>query len=112
MHSAILSKGCSFFQAAFQGSFKETNTGIIEMDDDDSCALDALLMLKCTGNYSVRSVSAGNPTANEDIRALLLVKYHSDVGLLADKYDVPDLRELASLRVKQIAIQYLPAARV
>ena len=54
----------------------------------------------------------GIQTANQDIRCLLLVKYHSEVGLLADKYNVPDLRELASLRAKQIAIQYLPAARV
>jgi len=81
------------------------------MDDDDGCALDALLMFQYTGNYTTRSFSARTPNPHENIRGLLLVKYHCEVGLLADKYDLPDLKELASLRAKHVAAEYLPAAQ-
>lgn len=123
LHSGLLSIRCPFFRAACQGPFQvcrntsilppqpgvlvipkadaiqEAQTRIVEMNDDDGYALDSMLMFLYTGEYgySLKSWHAETGAPSSNIYRLLVIKYHIEVVLLADKYDVPDLKELATL---------------
>jgi len=77
------------------------------MHDDDVWALDALLVFLYTGNYFKNRWCAETGAADSDIYGLLLVKHHIEVVLLADKYDVPGLKEYAILSAKQAADEHL-----
>jgi len=76
------------------------------MNDDDSCALDALLRFVYTGQYNLQSWA--DQTPKSDMDDFLVVRFHTEVLLLADKYDVPDLKEFAAMGVR-LAAARLPA---
>jgi len=77
------------------------------MHDDDVCALDSLLMFLYIGSYNVRRWNTTTALRHADEFRLLLIKYHTEVFLLADKYDVPGLRDFASLAAKDAAERLL-----
>jgi len=78
------------------------------MSDDDEHALEAVLRFLYTGGYSIGRWKTGTAAEDSDIYDLLLVKYLIEVCLLADKYDIPDLRKLATLAAKYATTKCLP----
>jgi len=73
------------------------------MHDKDEFAVAALLMFLYTGRYS-HDCYVGQPIATDtDTRMLVSVKNHTEVILLADKYLLPALKELATLNAKHCA---------
>ena len=77
------------------------------MNDDDCHALDSLLVFLYLGLYDSGRWRAETPFRDADASCLLLVKFHTEVFLLADKYGVPDLKELANVFAKEAAEQLL-----
>jgi hypothetical protein len=77
------------------------------MNDDDESALEAFLMFLYTGIYSASRWQIESAAEECDIHGLLLVKYHIEVSLLADKYGIPDLRTLATFAAKYAATEGL-----
>lgn len=82
----------------------EAQTHDIEMYDDDDQALHSLLQFLYIGNYSYSSAGQ-NPTSLERIQ---LVREHTDIFMLAEKYDIPSLKHLAEMRAKEAAEKLSP----
>jgi len=73
------------------------------MNEDNEFALGALLVFLYTGLYPRDGYVGSKYAYAADIRALLHLKYHTEVILLADKYVLPALKELAVLNAKHYA---------
>ncbi|PVH90219.1 hypothetical protein DM02DRAFT_548234, partial [Periconia macrospinosa] len=89
IHKLVLSAQSNYFSKAFDGEWKESANGIIDLQGDEVCAIEAMLEFMYTHDYNAIGEGSSSPM-------LFNIKVYS----LADKYDVPELKSLAENKFK------------
>lgn len=87
-----------FFQAAVQGSFRESLTKSIDMPDDTPNAVSALIEFLYTGNYTYpydSSITSLHRVLRTPIASLIEGQFHVAVSTIALKYGCQGLAESA-----------------
>ncbi|XP_014550323.1 hypothetical protein COCVIDRAFT_115774 [Bipolaris victoriae FI3] len=92
IHKIVLSAQSRFFSNAFEGKWKESVEGAIPLNDDDVSAVEAMLRFLYTFDYD-----AGGNAADVASPMVFNVKVYS----VADKYDIPALKSVASQKFKE-----------
>ncbi|KAF8856918.1 hypothetical protein BDZ45DRAFT_653565 [Acephala macrosclerotiorum] len=92
VHRVIVCSQSKVLHAACMAGFKETHTGVIDLDDDDPVPVEIMLKYFYTGKY--------NEPINESKELRLQLQAQVLTYNLADKYDVPTLMGLAEKRFK------------
>ncbi|KAK3659701.1 hypothetical protein LTR56_001064 [Elasticomyces elasticus] len=90
VHKVVVCAQSPFFAKACDGSFKEAGEGVITLVEDDPRVVDAMFNYMYTFDYDESS----NPDSTE-MPQLVFDVY---VLTLADKYDMPDLAQLATTK--------------
>ena len=78
--------------------FREAETGIIELEDDDSDTVERLLRYLYSGDYSViPKVIHTNPLAISTPMSSIAeyIHVHTLTYIIAEKFDLPGLKKLA-----------------
>ena len=89
----MLSAQSRFFSNAFEGKWKESVEGAIPLNDDDVSAVEAMLRFLYSFDYD-----AGGSAADVASPMVFNVKVYS----IADKYDIPALKSVASQKFKEL----------
>ncbi|KAK8205049.1 hypothetical protein IWZ01DRAFT_559536 [Phyllosticta capitalensis] len=85
VHKVIVCSECEFFANAIKGGFKEAETGVIELPNDDPAAVRALLEYIYAKDY--------NPIRAAELNYILM--FHVEVYIIGEIYNMPDLKDLA-----------------
>ncbi|KAH7317252.1 BTB/POZ protein [Rhexocercosporidium sp. MPI-PUGE-AT-0058] len=83
VHRVAVCSQSRVLHAACMTGFKEAQTGVVDLDDDDPAAVETMLKFFCTGNYIEPAKKSG------EIR--LEIRSAIATYIIADKYDVPAL---------------------
>ncbi|TEY28519.1 hypothetical protein BOTCAL_1019g00010 [Botryotinia calthae] len=86
VHRLIVCSQSKVLHAACMTGFKEADTGVIELNDDDPVSVEIMLKYFYTGTYKEQIVEGKKLCLNLKVQVLT---YN-----LADKYDVPNLMGL------------------
>ncbi|KAK4542440.1 hypothetical protein LTR36_006692 [Oleoguttula mirabilis] len=93
-HKIILSQGSEFFKSAFEGSFQESNTQIIHLQDDEAHAVKGLIAwlygLHYDGDRTLEYDPSYGPKVEREGEGY--AKYMVDLHIAASKYMVGDLQ--------------------
>ena len=81
IHEANLFEVSTFFKAAFSSDFKEGSERIMTLPEDDDSVFELFVEWIYRGRYKLPSIDLAH-------------KRHIQLFVLADKYDVPDLKSL------------------
>lgn len=92
VHRVIVCSQSKVLHAACMAGFKETHTGVIDLDDDDPVLVEIMLKYFYTGKY--------NEPINESEELRLPLQIQVLTYNLADKYDIPALMGLAEEKFK------------
>ncbi|KAE9984456.1 hypothetical protein EG328_008755 [Venturia inaequalis] len=93
VHKAVVCTRSNFFRNAMKnGTFKESETGNIDLSDDDPLAVEAVLRFVYQGSYS--SLAKGNKDA------MIL---HARVYNLAEMYAIKNLKTVAATEFEKLA---------
>ncbi|RDI83877.1 hypothetical protein Vi05172_g6279 [Venturia inaequalis] len=93
VHKAVVCTRSNFFRNAMKnGTFKESETGNIDLSDDDPLAVEAVLRFVYQGSYS--SLAKGNKDA------MIL---HARVYNLAEMYAIKSLKTMAATELEKLA---------
>lgn len=88
-----------FFAAALQGDFLEAHSNVIRMPEDNPEIVSKLIEYLYTDQYQPNFDPVTIPAGAESLSASMENHYvkmlHSQVFILADKYDCPGLRQLS-----------------
>ncbi|CZR56334.1 uncharacterized protein PAC_06222 [Phialocephala subalpina] len=83
--------------AHLSGAFKESETGEIDLPDDDPKTLDRLIQFLYKETFDDEPTFTGVLAANQDSRLITCTK----VYILAEKYDIPASKELAKSKFEK-----------
>ena len=97
-HRIVLSR-CRFFESCFEHGFKETESRLITLDDDDPDALEAVLTFLYTMSASFLDDKEETCWTNTK-NVSELMQYLVNVAILADKYSLPMLLEAVKVRLE------------
>ncbi|KAK4958234.1 hypothetical protein LTR10_004660 [Elasticomyces elasticus] len=96
VHKIIVCSQSPFFTKACDGSFTEAQQGTITLGENDPLVIAAMISYMYTCDYSDEVKADGM----EDMMQIL---FNVHVHVLADKYDMPDLAEMAAKKFKEWA---------
>ncbi|KAH7403063.1 BTB/POZ protein [Cadophora sp. MPI-SDFR-AT-0126] len=94
VHRVVVCPQSRVLNAACMTGFKEAQTGIVDLDDDDPAAVETMLRFFYTGKYIEPANESGE--IRFEIRIAILIY------ILADKYDVSALMDLAEKSFKRL----------
>lgn len=89
VHEADLFEASSFFKAAFTSKFKESSERTMTLPEDDEAIFDIFVEWLYRQRYEIPSLPVGDPS-----KASNRLMQPVQLFLLADKYDVPTLKNL------------------
>ncbi|EGU73983.1 hypothetical protein FOXB_15505 [Fusarium oxysporum f. sp. conglutinans Fo5176] len=93
VHKAIICPRSPFFGVACQNHFRESQSNIINLPEDDPEAVDSMIYYIYNGYYpKIDPGTHGEFTGGLQVKFLVL---HAKVYALAEKYEVSGLKEMA-----------------
>ncbi|PVH91084.1 hypothetical protein DM02DRAFT_546495, partial [Periconia macrospinosa] len=84
IHKLVLCTQSNYFSTAFNGEWKESANGVIDLKGDDVSVVEAMLEFIYTHDYNAIGEGVSSP-----------MLFNINVYGLADKYDVPELKSRA-----------------
>ncbi|TID27488.1 hypothetical protein E2P81_ATG00245 [Venturia nashicola] len=86
VHKIVLSTLSRYFETMFSSGFKEAQENSVDLQEDKSYIVDAMMEALYDGDYTYE---------NDDDLAESEDMFHAKVYAIADKYDIPNLKTIA-----------------
>ncbi|KAH7308609.1 hypothetical protein B0I35DRAFT_464184 [Stachybotrys elegans] len=108
VHRAIICPRSTFFAAACNGAFKESNTGVICLEEDDPQTVELMLYYLYHLDYPKQKETPPPVTPSAKSTQLIPacskstgLTLHAKIYAIAEKYDIQGLKTLALRKFKQ-----------
>ncbi|KAI0815425.1 hypothetical protein GGR55DRAFT_628824 [Xylaria sp. FL0064] len=117
VHKALVCPQSDFFTAACGGGFKEMREGIVDLPDDDPWAVKMMVDYFYHFEYDIQSVREPSQISSEATHASFgetsqipsSLVLHTMVYALAEKYNIPGLKDFALQEFKAAVAEHLAA---
>ncbi|OBT80496.1 hypothetical protein VF21_00742 [Pseudogymnoascus sp. 05NY08] len=125
VHRAVICTASPVFAAMVDGKFKEAQSGVIDLPADEPEIVEMMLRFLYQGKYNdgrpTAPIARGNASASLDDRGGLkfppggklreeAMVVNVKVYVMADKYNIPILKQYARAKYKEILNQVIAAA--